>query len=74
MNKSPGLIIFVTLMAAVVGHVLGQMVPLPAFQKSWEFGRFSLALATIFSVNLALVISLGGAIGVLVALWLMLRR
>lgn len=61
-------------MAAVVGHVLGQMIPLSAFQKSWEFGRFSLGLATIFSVNLALVSSLGGVIGVSVALYLMLRR
>lgn len=74
MSKSPGLVIFVTLMAAVVGHVLGQMIPLPAFQKAWEFGRFSLALATIFSINLALVISLGGAIGAVVALWLLLRK
>ncbi len=74
MNRSPGLIVFVTLMAAVVGHVLGQIVPLPAFQRSWEFGRLSLALGTIFSVNLSLIISLGGAVGVVVALWLMLRR
>lgn len=76
MNRSLGLIVFVTLMGAVVGNVLGKAVPGAAgalLQQSAEFGRFSLGVAT-FSVHLSLNLSVAGALGLLVALILILRK
>lgn len=73
MQKSLGMVLLVTLAGAVVGNVLGRAIPLAFLHKSAELGRLSLSVAT-FSIDLVLQLTVAGAIGLLTALVLILRR
>ncbi|MFO7172098.1 MAG: hypothetical protein DIU70_003885 [Bacillota bacterium] len=73
MQKSLGLVLLVTLAGAVVGNVLGQAIPVEVLHQSMDLGRLSLAVAT-FSFDLTLRLTVAGALGLLIALVLILRR